>query len=110
MGRLVALAEIAPLFKTGNSDSAMQFLIFSPLYELVTRDIVSYYLNFKLNRCQHDFSKSNSKNNNLTKYLDLIKLFFGYQCQVAVTHIHTHTHTYARTYIYTHTYIHTPWK
>ena len=28
LGRLVALAEIAPLFKKGNSASAVQFLIF----------------------------------------------------------------------------------
>ena len=61
----------------------------------------SYYLNFKLNRCQHDFSKSNSTNNNLTNYLDLITLFVGYQCQVAISLSLSHTQIQIYIYIYT---------
>jgi len=54
----------------------------------------SYYLNFERNRCQNDFSKSSSTDNKLTKYLNLITLFVGYQCQGRYhTHTHTHTHT-----------------
>ena len=52
----------------------------------------SYYLHFKLNRCLHDFSKSSSTINNVTKYLEL---FVSYQCQVAIIHTHTRARAHA---------------
>jgi hypothetical protein len=49
------------------------FLIFfSKLFELVIKDHISHYLKFKLNPCQHGFTKSKSTVTNLVSYLESI--------------------------------------
>jgi hypothetical protein len=45
---------------------------FSKLFELVIHDHISHYLKFKLNPCQHGFTKSKSTITNLVSYLETI--------------------------------------
>jgi hypothetical protein len=54
---------------------------FSKLFESVIHDHVSHYLKFKLNPCQHGFTKSKSTTTNLVTYLAFITPLVGSQRQ-----------------------------
>jgi hypothetical protein len=45
---------------------------FSKLFELFTQGYISYFLKFKLNPCQHGFTKSKSTISNLVTCLEFI--------------------------------------
>jgi hypothetical protein len=69
---------IVPVFKKGNSASVSNYRPisilnnFSKLFELVVQDHISHYFKFKLDACQHGFTKSKSTITNLATYLEFI--------------------------------------
>jgi hypothetical protein len=51
------------------------------LFEVVIQDHISHYLKFKLNSCQHGFTKSKSVITNLVTYLEFITPLVTSQAQ-----------------------------
>jgi hypothetical protein len=76
-------AAIVPVFKKGNSNYRPISILnnFSKLFELVVQDHISHYFKFKLNACQHGFTKSKSTITNFVTYLEFITPLIASQGQ-----------------------------
>ena len=81
-------AAIVPIYKKGNSTIIANYRPisilnnFSKVFEIIICNHVSYYLQSKLNSCQHGFIKSRSTTSNLVNYLDYITPLVSSQRQV----------------------------
>jgi hypothetical protein len=69
---------IVAVFKKGNSASVSNYRPisilknFSKLFELIVQDHISHHFKFKLDACQHGFTKSKSTITNLVTYFEFI--------------------------------------
>jgi hypothetical protein len=76
-----------PVFSKANTVSVSNYrptslpIHFSTLVEFLIYEQVSHYVKFKLNPCQHGFSKSKFTVTNLVTYLDIIVPLAGFQRQ-----------------------------